>query len=86
MLKVKTSTGFECELDPGVLNDMEVLDMVVRIDEGDALAYSPFLTKILGKENKARLYDHVRNSDGRVPIENVGSEVGEILEQAGGKK
>ena len=86
MLKVRTSTGFECEIDPGAMNDMEVLDMVVRIDEGDALAYSPFLTKILGKENKAKLYDHVREADGRVPIEKVGAEVGEILEQAGEKK
>lgn len=84
-MKVKTTTGFECEIDTEVLNDMEVLDLVVRIDGGDALAYSPFLTKILGKDNKARLYDHVRE-DGRVPIEKVAAEVGEILEQAGGKK
>jgi len=84
-MKVKTTTGFECEIDTDALNDMEVLDLVVRIDEGDALAYSPFLTKILGKDNKARLYDHVREN-GRVPIEKVAAEVGEILEQAGGKK
>ena len=85
-MKVKTATGFECEIDANTMNDMEVLDLVVRIDEGDALAYSPFLTKLLGKENKARLYDHVREEDGRVPIEKVAAEVGEILEQAGEKK
>jgi hypothetical protein len=84
-MKVKTTTGFECEIDTDALNDMEVLDLGVRIDEGDALAYSPFLTKILGKDNKARLYDLVREN-GRVPIEKVAAEVGEILEQAGGKK
>lgn len=85
-MKVKTTTGFECEIDTAAMNDMEVLDLVVRIDEGDALAYSPFLTKLLGKENKARLYDHVRAEDGRVPIEAVATEVGEILELAGEKK
>lgn len=85
-MKVKTATGFECEINTDAMNDMEVLDLVVRIDEGDALAYSPFLTKLLGKENKARLYDHVRVEDGRVPIEAVAAEVGEILEQAGEKK
>ncbi len=85
-MKVKTTTGFVCEIDTSAMNDMEVLDLVVRIDEGDALAYSPFLTKLLGKENKARLYDHVREEDGRVPIEKVAAEVGEILEQAGEKK
>lgn len=85
-MKVKTTTGFECEINTEAMNDMEVLELVVRIDEGDALAYSPFLTKLLGKENKARLYDHVREADGRVPIEKVAAEVGEILEQAGEKK
>ncbi len=85
-MKVKTATGFECEIETAAMNDMEVLDLVVRIDGGDALAYSPFLTKLLGKENKARLYDHVREEDGRVPIEKVAAEVGEILEQAGEKK
>ena len=84
-MKVKTATGFECEINKDTMNDMEVLDLVVRIDEGDALAYSPFLTKLLGKD-KARLYDHVREEDGRVPIEKVAAEVGEILEQAGEKK
>lgn len=84
-MKVETTTGFACEIDTDALNDMEVLDLVVRIDAGDALAYSPFLTKILGADNKARLYDHVRDN-GRVPIEKVAAEVGEILEQAGGKK
>ena len=85
-MKVKTTTGFECEINTEAMNDMEILELVVRIDEGDALAYSPFLTKLLGKENKARLYDHVREADGRVPIEKVAAEVGEILEQAGEKK
>ncbi len=85
-MKVKTTTGFECEINKDTMNDMEVLDLVVRIDEGDALAYSPFLTKLLGKDNKARLYDHVREEDGRVPIEKVAAEVGEILDQAGEKK
>ena len=85
-MKVKTTTGFECEINTEAMNDMEILELVVRIDEGDALAYSPFLTKLLGKENKARLYDHVREADGRVPIEKVAVEVGEILEQAGEKK
>lgn len=85
-MKVKSTTGFECEINTEAMNDMEVLELVVRIDEGDALAYSPFLTKLLGKENKARLYDHVREADGRVPIEKVAAEVGEILEQAGEKK
>ena len=85
-MKVKTTTGFECEINTEAMNDMEVLELVVRIDEGDALAYSPFLTKLLGKENKARLYDHVREADGRVPIEKVAAEVGEILDQAGEKK
>lgn len=85
-MKVKTTTGFECEIDPLVMDDMEALDLAVRIDREDALAYPPFLEKIMGAENKAALYNHLREPDGRVPIAKVGAEISEILDQLGGKK
>lgn len=85
MKQIKTQTGFECEIDPIVMDDMEVLDLVVRIEKGDPLAYSDFTNKILG-DNKARLYDHVREQDGRVPMAKIGEEVADILDQIGEKK
>ncbi len=86
MTQIRTSSGFACEIDPVVLDDMEALDLAVRIDREDALAYPPFLEKIMGAENKAALYNHLREPDGRVPIAKVGAEISEILDQLGGKK
>lgn len=85
MKQIKTRTGFECEIDPIVMDDMELFDLVVRIDRNDVVAYSLFLDKILG-EKKASLYDHVREADGRVPIMKLSDEISDILEQLGGKK
>lgn len=86
MTHIVTSTGFECDIDPIVMDDMEVLDLVVRIDKTDPLAYPPFLDKIMGAENKAALYNHVREADGRVPMGKISEEIAEILDQIGEKK
>lgn len=86
MTHITTSTGFECEIDPIVMDDMEVVDLVIRIESNDTLAYSNFLTKIMGEENKKALYEHIREEDGRVPISKISAEVAEVIEQIGGKK
>ena len=85
-MKVTTKTGFECEINPDVMDDMEVLDLVVRIEKADVLAYPPFLDKIFERDTKTRLYDHIRTEDGRVPISAIGQEVSDILECMGEKK
>lgn len=84
---MKTSTGFEFELASAAFGDMEVLDLLVELESGDTtrqmMAVSPLLTKILSPDGKKRLYDHVRDKDGRVPVDRVVREVGEILAGVG---
>lgn len=75
---IKTASGFACRIDEDAMNDMELLEELVAIDRGDVLVYSSVLSRLLGPGNKARLYDHVR-VNGRVPIDAVSREIGEIF-------
>lgn len=48
-----------------------------------ANAYMGVVERLIGKEGKERLYDHLRTEDGRVPIEAFGRELGDIIRAIG---
>ena len=83
MVKGKTTSGFEFQYDPKIFDDMEFLDMLVEAENGNDAesirAYSTLVFKLLGKEQRKKLYDSLRVEDGRVPIEAVKKEIAEIM-------
>lgn len=91
-VEIKTSTGFECELDQDAMDDMELSELMDTIidDQADPLrkmhAVTHIAEKILGKEGKTALYEHCRNEAGRVPTKRVYEEISEIIRGLGSKK
>ena len=83
MIQGKTKNGFEFKLDENVANDMEFLDLLVKMDE-NPIYIGRVLEVLLGSEQKAALYDHIRDKKtGRVPIEQASDMLVEMLEDAG---
>ena len=78
MITGMTDSGFAFSIDENALNDMELLDELVEVDKGNALAISGVCSRILGPQ-KAALYDHLRGEDGRVPMDAVTQAVAEIF-------
>ena len=83
MLKGKTETGFEFEIDEDVKDDMELLDAITYIDKGDWTYVTEVLDRLLGTEQKKKLYDHCRNEKGRAPASVVMQEVKNIFDAVG---
>lgn len=85
MKKIKgtTKSGFEFSVNESITDDMELIDIMAGI-ESDASNMSLFVIKVLGTEQRAKLYDHVRNKDGIVPSSKVYEEILEIFEIAAG--
>lgn len=79
MKKGKTETGFTYALDETVFDDMELLEMLVSIDKGEASELPAVVEKLLGAEQKKRLYEHCRDANGRVPVSRVGAEIAAIF-------
>ena len=79
MGKVVTSTGFECEIDPDALNDMELFDCICKLQDGDMMQLPKIFGKLLSDEDYERLKDHCRTESGRVPIERVSEELNNIF-------
>lgn len=83
MIKGITKSGFEFEVNESIMNDMEVVDALVDIKNQDMEAVSVLVGKLFNREDKKRLYNHVRTEDGRAPIDAVMAEVNEIIQYNG---
>lgn len=79
-----TSHGVTVDIDTDVLNDMEFLDKLAEMQNGDPFAMSVVATTLLGKEQKKAVYDSIRTEKGNVPIEAFIAEITRIFNAIGG--
>ena len=79
MKKIVLENGLELEVNENSLNNMELLDALEEMTEGDELSMSKVVKLMLGKENRKKLYDSIRHKDGRVPLEDVDKCITEIM-------
>lgn len=86
MKHVKTPSGFELDIDEKSLDDMELLDMIAELMDGNTLRLPKILTKICGNDGKKQLYEHCRDANGRVPSEAISKEIADIFEGLQEKK
>ena len=78
----KTASGFEFEIAKDALDNMELVDAIADVDD-NPLAVSKVVRLLLGKEDRTRLYDHIRTERGNVPIEAMSTELTQIFEACG---
>jgi replication-associated recombination protein RarA len=83
MKKIKLASGVSLSIEDNVLNNMELLDALVAMDEGDWRAMSNTMNMILKPEEKKKLYDSLRNEQGVVPIDKIGDAFTEIFTALG---
>lgn len=79
MIKGKTSSGFEYELDDDALDDYELLEMLCDVDKGNTSLIVDAVKKLLSPEQEKNLREHVRSKKGRVSAKKMIEELGEIL-------
>lgn len=83
---VKLEDGFCIEVNELAFDDMETLDILVSLDEGDAFAMPKLCDKLFSKNNKKKIYDHCRSDDGRVPIKEFTDVIRQIMTNLGDKE
>ena len=80
MIKVKTESGFECEINENVLDDVEILEVFAELDDGNLTHIATAARKLLRGEYK-RLCDHIRTTDDRVPLSDLAREMTDIIDK-----
>ncbi len=82
MIKGKTSSGFDFTISKDVINDYELVENLGELDT-NPLMLGTIVRQILGKEQTAKLKDHIRNENGIVPIDKMTQEIIGIFQSAG---
>ena len=85
MIKGKTTSGFEFELDEDVLDDYELLETVLKAEKGDGNMIKA-VDMLLGEAQKEALKNHVRNEKGRVSATRIMEELAEIFQSCSAGK
>ena len=79
MISGVTKNGFLFEITDERTDNMELIDALADLDDGNPLAVSKVLTLLLGPEQKKKMYDFVRTEDGIVSAQTVSEMIVEIL-------
>ena len=82
MKDIRLDNGLNLKIKDRALNNMELLDDLVDLDEGNGFAISRVLNRILEKDEKKKLYDHLR-VDGVTPVDKVVECMKEIFDKLG---
>lgn len=85
MIKGETRSGFQFEVEENALDNMELVDALAEADGDSPMAVSKVVLMLLGKEQRQKLYDHLRAEDGRVPVVAVSEAMEDVLKAFGGK-
>ena len=82
MRKIKLDSGLTLEIRDNVMDNMELLDDLVELDEGNGYAISRVVGRILDKAERKKLYDSLR-VDGVTPVSKVVEAMKEIFDKLG---
>ncbi len=80
MIKGKTESGFAFQIDEEARDDMELLDAIVKLDAGEKQYMSEVVERLLGSEQRDKLYDYCRGKSGRVLASKVFAEITAIFD------
>lgn len=83
MIQGTTASGFVFEIADEAADDMEIFEGLCQIDAGQIGGLMKVIERLLGSEQKARLYEFCK-VDGRVSAKRVIEALREIMEAAGG--
>ena len=59
--------GIEADIDMGVFDDLDLLDMLDDFQSGNALKFKKILERIF-RDQSGRVFDELRNDNGNVPV------------------
>lgn len=79
---VKTSIGFDIEIEKENLDDMELLDAIAELDK-NPLALSSVISLLLGDEQKKKLYAFIKEKEGRAKASVVEQVITEVFHAMG---
>ena len=80
--EIVLENGLKLKIDENALDDMELLELLADLDDGNGYAIPRVCKKLLGEDQKKALYESIR-VDGKVSITGAVEAMKEILDKLG---
>ena len=80
MLRGKTESGFEFELEDNVLDDWKLVKYLRNIDKGDSQYIVDVAERLLGEEQCAKLEEYIEKKYGKATASLMTKEIASVLE------
>lgn len=81
MMKGKTNTGFEFDVDEAALDDYRLLKALNEVSDGKSGRVTYIIEKLLGSDQEEKLMTHVEKlNDGKCSASGMVAELNEIFE------
>lgn len=75
----KTKSGFEYDIPEEAADDYELLEELMKIDDGDFTGVTKAVHRLLGEEQTKKLKEHLRGDNGRVSAVAMMNEISYML-------
>ena len=79
-MKRTLTCGFEVELDPNVLDDWDLMEMISKLGDGQFQQYPKIAVRYLGAEQYEALKNHLRDAEGKLQASAMFEAINEIME------
>lgn len=82
IIKGKTSTGFEYEINKEVVDDWNFIERLARLEQNQSVSETiDIIVTMIGREGYENLKKHCQKDSGRIPIKRLMNEYYEIMEK-----
>lgn len=79
MIEGKTNSGFKFAFSEDVLDDFQTFEYLQKVDRGDISYMVDAMDRVLGKNQKEALKEHVKTIHGTVKVSDMFNEFREIM-------
>lgn len=83
---VKTSEGLEIQINENAFDNMEALETLTSLVDGNPFAITKTCDLLMDKNEKKKLYDFYRGEDGKVHVDTFVKVLTEIMLKIGQKE
>lgn len=83
MIEVETH-GLKLTVNENAANDMNYVEMLGELDDGNILVFPKLCKLLFGKEQYAQILDAIKTDDGRAPVTDMVDFFSEVMSKAGG--
>ena len=82
-MKIELNCGIWVNIEKEVFDDMQIVDLLAELEEGNGLAISKLSKLVFKPEDKKKIYEALKDEHGRIPVNKFTETFTEIFNKLG---